>query len=142
MAMKRLICALLFAMFATAGFGNVGDDEKKVTAIYGGQGKDLGTRGNIHQVGYTSGGFMILVSFVNGVSQRESFGKPDSGALTSDEVEKILAFAAPDGTKWEQGTAEGGDKAWRRSDSKVIALFPASGKFLSIQDATFVQPKE
>jgi hypothetical protein len=141
--MKRLILStLLSAIFAAASFGKIGDDEKQIASVYGQPGKDLGTRGNIHQVGYMAGGFMILVSFVNGVSLRESFGKPDSSALSSDDIQKILAFNAPEGTKWNETPAEGGDKAWTRSDNRAIALFPFSGKFLSIQDANFVQPKE
>jgi hypothetical protein len=143
MAMKTLVLStLLSAMLTTAGFGRIGDDEKRIASVYGEPGKDLGARGNIHQVGYMAGGFMILVSFVNGVSQRESFGKPDTSALSADDIQKILAFNAPEGTKWQEGAAEPGDKAWTRSDNKAIALLPASGKFLSIKDANFVQPKE
>jgi hypothetical protein len=142
MAMKSLILILLSAIFATASFGKIGDDDKQIAATYGQPGKDFGTRGNIHQVGYMAGGFMILVSFVNGVSQRESFGKPDTSALSGDDIQKILAFNAPEGAKWNETPAEGGDKAWTRSDNKAVAFFPFSGKFLSIQDANFVQPKE
>jgi hypothetical protein len=142
MKMKAFILSCWVALaLASNSFGRIGEDEKQIEARYGKPGKDLGTRGEVHQVGYVVNEFLAVVSFVNGISQRESFAKPDTSPLTPEAIQKILAMSAADGTKWEETKAEGGDKSWARSDNKAIALFPAQGKFLSIQDANFVQPQ-
>jgi len=143
MQMKTITLTLLAAIsVATAAFGRIGENEKEIAARYGEPGKDLGNHGNVHEVGYMANGFMILVDFVNGISQREGFANPDTSALTPDAVEKILIMSAVEGTKWQETKAEAGDRAWRRSDNKVVAVFPTQGKFLFVQDVNFVQPKE
>jgi len=102
----------------------------------------LGTHGDVHELGYISGGFMILVDFVNGISQREGFANPDTSPLSPQSVEEILRMSAPEGTSWKEAPARGDDRSWTRSDNKVIAMFPALRKFLFVQDVTFVQPKQ
>ena len=132
---------LVWVVLAGTGFGRIGEDQKQIEARYGKPGKDLGIHAQVHEFGYMSGGFMILVDFVNGISQREGFANPDTSALSADAIRQILALSAAEGTKWEQAPAIGEDRSWRRSDSKAIAIFPALGKFLFIQDVSFVQPK-
>jgi hypothetical protein len=133
--MKALIVVLFASLtLSTSGFGRIGEDPKQIEARYGQAGKDLGEQGNVHEVGYKSGEFLILVSYVNGISQREGFTKPEA-------IQQILAMSATDGTQWVEKPGEGGDKAWARSDGKAIAIFPAMGKFLFVQDINFVQPK-
>jgi hypothetical protein len=137
---------LIFVIFAsvtltTNGFGRIGEDPKQIEARYGQAGKDLGEQGNVHEVGYMSGEFLILVSYVNGISQREGFTKPDHAPLTPEAIQQILAMSAADGTQWVEKPGEGGDKTWARSDGKAVAIFPAMGKFLFVQDINFVQPK-
>ena len=97
----------------TAAFARIGDDEKQIEARYGKPGKDLGNHGEVHEVGYVSGGFMILVDFVNRISQREGFAKPDTSALTDVATLQILALSAAEGTNWEPTPGSGGDR--RRS---------------------------
>lgn len=138
--------ALLFASvgsiaLAATGFARIGDDEKQIEVRYGQAGKDMGNQGNVHEIGYVSNGFMILVSFVNGVSQREGFTKPDTTPLSDQNIKDILAMSAADGTTWQEGQTQSSDKTWNRSDKKVVAIFPAMGKFLFVQDINFVQPK-
>ena len=140
--MKALtVTVLVWIALARTGLGEIGEDEKQIEARYGKPGKDLGTHGNVHELGYMSGGYMILVDFVNGISQREGFANPDTSALMPDAVEKILIMSAVEGTRWQETKAEAGDRAWRRSDNKVVAIFPTQGKFLFVQDVNFVQPK-
>jgi hypothetical protein len=131
---------LLFALAAT-GFGRIGENEKQIEARYGKAGKDLGTRGEIHEVGYMAGGFMILVDFVNGISKREGFANPDTSALSADAIKQILAMSSADGTTWQEQRAVGEDRSWRCSDNSAIAVFPTQGKFLFVQDVIFTQPK-
>ena len=123
------------------GFGRIGEDEKQIEARYGKPGKDLGTRGEIHEVGYMSGGFMIVVDFDNGISKREGFANPDTSGLSADAIKQILAMSSADGTQWREQPAVGEDRSWRCSDNSAVAIFPAQGKFLFVQDVSFVQPK-
>jgi len=69
--MKALtVTVLVWIALAATGFARIGDDEKQIEATYGKPGKDLGTHGNVHELGYMSDGYMVLVDFVNGVSKR------------------------------------------------------------------------
>ena len=140
--MKALILSI-FASISLAGmaFGRVGEDEKQIEARYGKPGKDLGTKGQIHEIGYMSAGYMILVDFVNGISKREGFTNPDTSTLSADAIKQILAMSSADGTRWQERPAVGEDRSWRCSDNSTIAIFPARGKFLFVQDVNFVQPK-
>src|SRR5260370_2209983 len=104
--MKALMfTTLLWIGLAAPGFGRVGEDEKQIEASYGKPGKDLGTHGNVHELGYISGGYMILVDFVNGISQREVFPNPATSPLSSDTAENIFSLIAPDATAFNQPPA-------------------------------------
>jgi hypothetical protein len=133
--------SLVWITLAATGFGRIGEDEKQIEARYGEAGKDLGTHGEVHEIGYMAGGFMILVDYVKGISQREGFANPDTSALSADAIKQILAMSAAEETKWHEAPAIGEDRSWRRSDGKAVAIFPAQGKFLFVQDINFVQPK-
>ncbi len=140
--MKALFLTALACLgLITTGLARVGETEKEIEARYGKPGKDMGMRGNVHQIGYMSGGFMILVDFVNGVSQREGFANPDSTPLTNDAIDEILRMNTPEGLTWEPGRSPGEDKAWQRSDGKVIALCPSPRLFLFFQDVNYKPPK-
>ena len=141
--MKALtFTSLVWITLAATGFARIGDDEKQIEATYGKPGKDLGTHENVHELGYMSDGYMILVDFVNGISQREGFANPDTSPLSPQSVEDILRMSAPEGTSWKEAPASGDDRSWSRSDNKVIAMFPALRKFVFVQDVKFVQPKQ
>lgn len=128
-------------IFAATGFARIGDDQKQIEARYGQAGKDLGERGDIHEIGYVWEPFLVVVSYVNGISQREGFTKPDHSPMTDQNIKDILTANTPEGTTWQEGQVQNGDKMWARSDKKVVAIFPSMGKFLFIQDINFVQPK-
>jgi hypothetical protein len=140
--MKTVVFASFLLMaLASTGFARIGEDEKQIETRYGKAGKDLGNHGEVREVGYVSSGFMIVVSFVNGISQREGFTKPDTTPLSDQNIKDILSMSAADGTTWQEGQSQGGDKMWARSDKKAVAIFPSMGKFLFVQDVNFVQPK-
>lgn len=126
---------------ATTGFARIGEDVKQIEARYGAPGKDFGEHGDVHEFGFVWNQFLVVVSFVNGVSQREGFTKPDTSPLSDQNIKDILSASAADGASWKEGQTKTGDKAWTRSDNKVVAIFPSMGKFLFVQDANFVQPK-
>src|SRR5881398_3832958 len=140
--MKALtFTSLVWITLAATGFARIGDDEKQIEATYGKPGKDLGTHGNVHELGYMSDGYMILVDFVNGISQREGFANPDTSPLSPESVEQILRMSAPEGTSWHSIPSTSDDRSWQRSDDKAVAFFPAVRKFLYVQDVNFAQPK-
>jgi hypothetical protein len=135
------VITIWFAFAATA-FCRIGDDEKQIEAVYGKAAKVLGEKGNVRQVGYTAGALAVVVDFVNGISRREGFAKPDTPALTPDEIQQILAVSAADNTTWKEEPGKEGDKTWKRSDNKAVAILPARGTFLVVQDVAYVQPTE
>jgi hypothetical protein len=140
--MKTFVLAAVVTMaFAGTGLARIGEDPKQIEARYGQAGKDLGEHGDVQELGYVWGDFLVVVSYVNGVSQREGFTKPDTSPLSDQNVKDILAASAADGTSWQEGQAPNGDKMWNRSDKKAVAIFPSMGKFLFVQDVNFVQPK-
>src|SRR5213593_201328 len=139
--MKALtFTVLVWITFAATGFSRIGEDEKQIEARYGKPGKDLGTHGDVHELGYISGGFMILVDFVSGISQREGFANPDTSPISPQSVEEILRMSAPEGTSWHSIPSTSDDRSWQRSDDKAVAFFPAVRKFLYVQDVNFAQP--
>jgi hypothetical protein len=137
----KIFSSLLCGFLTTTSFARVGENEQQVEARYGKPGKDLGTKGSVHQLGYVSGGFMILVDFVNGVSQREGFANPDSSPLSDDAIIQILRMNSPEGVNWRQRQGPTGDRLWRRSDEKAIALCPPPGLFVFVQDVNYNPPK-
>src|SRR5882762_6266683 len=140
--MKALkLTSFVWITLAATSFGLIGDDEKQIEARYGKAGKDMGTHGAIHELGYVTGAMMILVDYVNGISQREGFATADTSPLSAEAIKQILAVSAPEGTTWQEGRAKEGDRIWNRSDGKAVAMLPALGKFLFVQDPNFVQPK-
>jgi hypothetical protein len=140
--MKTLLIATAASLALSAtGFARIGEERDQIEARYGKAGKDLGSHGEVHEVGYVSNGFMILVDYVNGVSQREGFTKPDTTLLTEQNIKDILAMSAAEGTTWVEAAASNGDRSWDRSDNKVKAILPAMGKFLFVQDVNFTQPQ-
>ena len=140
--MRTLFVATLESLaLCTTAFARIGEDRKQIEARYGAAGKDLGSHDEVHEVGYVANGFAIIVDYVNGISQREGFTKPDTSLLTDENIKAILAMSAVQGTTWQEAAASGGDRQWDRSDKKVKAILPAEGKFLFVQDVNFVQPQ-
>jgi len=140
--MKTLSLTVLFLISAmTLSFARIGDNEKQIEARYGKAGRDMGTRGNVHQIGYVAGGFMILVDYVDGICQREGFANPDTSPLKDDAILQILKMSLPEGTGWQPGPSTGADKSWRRTDGKAVAILPANGIFLFVQNPEYVPQK-
>jgi hypothetical protein len=141
--MRFVVFTVLSLMFAIgAAVARIGDNDKQIEAIYGEPGKILGEHGNYRQVGYAFGGFMILVDFVDGISQREGFANPDQSKLSDSDIQMILAISAGSGADWQELASGVGDRSWQRSDGKAVAVLPPQGKALYVQDIHFVQPKQ
>ena len=140
--MKTISLIILFLSSATTlSFARIGDNEKQVEERYGKAGRDMGTHGNVHQMGYAASGFMILVDYVDGICHREGFANPDTSPLKEDALVQILKMSAAEGTGWQLGPSNGADKSWRRTDGKAVAILPANGIFLFVQDPEYVPTK-
>jgi hypothetical protein len=131
----------IWLTFTATAFCRIGDDEKQIETLYGKAGKVLGEKESVRQVGYTAGAFAVVVDFLNGISRREGFAKPDTSPLTPDEIHQILNVSAANNTTWKEEPGKAGDKTWKRSDDKAIAILPARGTFLVVQDVTYAQPE-
>jgi len=141
--MKALtFTSLLWIILGTTGFGRIGEDDKQIEARYGKAAKEIGEKAGVRQVGYASGAFAVVVDFVDGISRREGFAKPDTSMLTSEEIQQILNVSAADNTTWKEAPGKQGDRIWNRSDNKAIAILPGRGTFLMVKDVNFTQPKE
>lgn len=141
--MRSLHFALIILIGATVtAAADIGENEQQIEARYGKPAKIMSERGNFRVLGYLSGGFMILVDFVNGTSQREGFASPDTSALSKDDVDRILAMTAPSGLKWEELPEKDGARYWNRSDWKAIATVSPDGRYFSVRDPNYVQPKK
>ena len=122
-----------------AAFGRIGDDEKQIESLYGKAAKVLNEKGSLRQVGYTAGAFAVMVDFVNGISRREGFAKPDTSMLTPQDIEQILSVSAAEGMTWKEAPGQAGDKKWNRSDNKAVAIFPGRQTLFIVQDVAYVQ---
>ena len=139
--MRQWNFTLLILIGATAtALAGIGESEKEIEARYGKPDKLFGQHGNLNEVGYVSGGFMIMVAFINGTSQREGFASPDISPLSKDNIDHILSMAGGPGLTWKELPSKAGTRYWNRSDWKAIAVFPPGDKFFFIQDPSFVQP--
>jgi hypothetical protein len=130
----------LWTELAITGFARVGDDEKQIESLYGKAAKVLEDDGTVRKVGYAAGAFAVVVDFVNGMSRREGFAKPDTSALNDDDIRQILNISAAENTTWKEEAGKAGDRRWKRSDNKVVAFLPARGTFFVVQDVSYVQP--
>jgi hypothetical protein len=131
----------IWLALTAAAFARIGDDEKQIESLYGKAAKMLEERGSVRKVGYTAGAFAVVVDFVNGFSRREGFAKPDTSSLTAEEIQQILKVSVADNTTWEEQPVRAGDRIWKRSDDKAVAVLPAGGTFFVVQDPSYVQPQ-
>ncbi|HME89690.1 MAG TPA: hypothetical protein VKE30_10820 [Chthoniobacterales bacterium] len=132
---------VVWAACAPAALARIGDDEKQIEAIYGKAAKVLEEKGSVRKVGYTAGAFAVVVDFVNGISRREGFAKPDTSLLKDEEIQQILNVGAAENTTWKEEPGKAGDRTWKRSDNKAEAFLPARGTYLVVKDVTYVQPE-
>ena len=131
----------IWLALAAAAFARIGDDEKQIEAVYGQPAKVLEEKGNVRKVGYAVGAVAVVVDFVNGISKREAFTKQDLSPLKDDEIQQMLSVSAVENTTWKEEPGKQGDRTWKRSDNKAIAIFPARGVFVFVQDPAYVAPE-
>jgi hypothetical protein len=141
MRTSGFVITIWLALVAVA-FARIGDDEKEIESLYGKPAKVLQENGSFRTVAYAAGAFAVVVDFVHGLSRREGFAKPDTSALSAEDIRQVLNVSATAGITWKEVKGKEGDRGWKRSDDKAVAVLPASGTFLVVQDPTYVQREE
>ncbi|PYJ09282.1 MAG: hypothetical protein DMF06_10530 [Verrucomicrobia bacterium] len=138
----RTSVVVLTALFGfnAAAVARVGEDEKQIEARYGKPQKTFSEKGKFRDVGYAFEGFVLAVTFIDGISRREGFALPNQTPMTDDSVKKILAVSAGEGATWQEVAPQDGARFWRRSDGAAVAVLEADQKLLSIQDGKFEDP--
>lgn len=122
--MKPTVCIALVSLFLTASssFATVGDSEAQVDHRYGkpdGKWDDyLGYRKLYHWHGYT-----VIVTFFNGVSQREMFNKFEAGFDPSVKKLSKVAGVGRNGVIYDETSGVFTTKAF---EEKYIAARTAA----------------
>ena len=134
-----LLALCLFASAAT-GLANVGEGEAAVTDRYG---KSFGqiptaTFGVIN--GFTAGGYVVGVKFVDGTSEMEMFSKGDKSDMPASEIGRLLQKSSPGEWKAEL-TGKPQWRRWRRDDGSAVALYDAVRHFLYVTSKNFYDLK-
>lgn len=127
--MKTILSLLLILSVSSSAFARIGESEQQVEARYGKPiaprvpGEDLG-----ETKAYVCAGFLIAVTFVDGVSQREMYAKNDKSAITGAEVE-VLLEANRGNLQWggshpaDQKPLPFGVEEWRCIDQRSRVAF-------------------
>jgi hypothetical protein len=146
--MKAFTVFLASLSFVVPMHAGIGESVKKVEARYGKPQRVLHERGSFRELGYGYRGFMVGVGYLNGISKREGFARPDLPKLSAADVQQILRIAAGNGMSWEPLDSKewkailprGGERYWLRSDKVAIASLSAEGNFVLTQDRKFREP--
>ena len=91
--MKLLIKSVCLCLAAVPGvvFGNLGDNELKISQAYGNPTGEQILSQSLTARHYCFNGMAITVTFLNGTSQHEEFKRLDGAALTDDQIQALLA---------------------------------------------------
>ena len=136
-----LMLAVLFFTVTSAALALIGDDMQQIETRYGKPMQVVAEHGAHREIGYGAHDFMIVVDFVDGVSQRETFARPDKSTLSAEAVQQLLALSAAEGQTWRGLPPKGDDRFWGRSDGKALAGFPAQRNFLFVMDVHYAPHK-
>ena len=136
-----LVIVTLISVLAISAHARVGETVKQVEARYGKPQRVLHKHGSFRELGYGYRGFMVGVSYVDGICKSEGFARPDVPQLSQADVQQLLALSAAPGTSWNLVSDKNGDRVWLRSDGKVVAVLNAQ-KFLQVQEKGFHQPTQ
>ena len=98
-ALKTRSVVITLLMLVSPAFARIGETEQQIEARYG-KATDTLSKGNEPlQKLYRSSGLDIGVTYIDGVSQIESFRKEDRSALSKNEIALLLEANAA-GSKW------------------------------------------
>lgn len=97
--MKPTLPLLVWALLIQAiniAHARIGETEQQIIARYGKSIKDIPSKGAREKYGaFVFNGFTIIVVFLDGVSQAESYSKDRDGEFSNDEIAALLKANAP-----------------------------------------------
>jgi len=140
MNMRRVIFALLCAVFAGPCLANVGESEAAVAERYGKSFGQIPTNTFGVVTGFVAGGYVVGVKFVDGTSEMEMFAKGDRSELPASEIDRLLKKNSAGEWKAEL-TGKPNWRRWRRDDGSAVALYDAVRHFLYINSKAFYEIK-
>jgi hypothetical protein len=122
--MKTYFVAIALLILMSHAFARIGETEQQIEARYGKSTLTVSTGNEPLQKVYQSSGLNITVTYLDGVSQREIFSKPDKSELSKNEI-AILLEANIAGSKWiEDPTAPlAGVQGWKLESGGRTAAF-------------------
>lgn len=135
-ALKTRSVAITLLMLVSAAFARIGETEQQIEARYGKATHTLSKGNEPLQKLYRSSGLDIGVTYIDGVSQIESFRKEDQSALSKNEIALLLEANAA-GSKWiEDPTASVlGLQVWKLESGGRKAVYKKSeGGLLILTD--------
>ena len=146
--MRAFTVFLASLSFVIPVHARIGESAKQVEARYGKPQRVLHEHGSFREIGYGYRGFMVAVGYLDGISNREGFARPDLPKLSAADVQQILQIAAGKGMSWEPLDSKewkailprGGQRYWLRSDKVAMASLSAEGNFVLTQDRKFHEP--
>ena len=130
--MKAATLAITALLIASPAYANVGESQAAIEKRYG-KGFDEKIVDD-HQTrrSYSSQGLKIIVTFIDGVSQAETYGKQSDSQLSESEITKLLDENGR-GEKWIQvKDADVKDKMWKLPDEVIVAGYNESDKKLHV----------
>ena len=144
--MKTLGIIISMALVASSAFGRIGETEQEVEARYGSPQTVTGSRtdelGNEVRA-YKFHDFWVVVSFVKGISESETFSKAKRDEkLERKEIEAILAVYANPAVKWEPSELAIASKGFdeHTSDGRLYAVH-ISGYSLIVMTTNYKQQR-
>jgi hypothetical protein len=128
----------LLAVVATIATARIGETEEQISARYGGSVGDIPTQAFGKIRGFVTGGHVVGVAFVDGVSHMEMFSNKDQSELTASEIDTLLK--ANDPGEWKaEGTGKPKWRRWRTLDEALVAVYDARLHFLYINSKEFYE---
>jgi len=128
--MKRPTIAIAFLLSVSIAEANVGENQAAIEKRYGKGFHE--TILNDHQIlrSYSLKGLKIIVTFIDGVSQAETYGKESNSQLSESEITALLHQNSR-GEKWIQvNDPHVSDKMWKLPDEVMVAGYNEGDKKL------------
>lgn len=134
--MKTILCALCVLCGATPSlFGRIGDTVGQIEKALG---KPTRVWSDNRGKSYLFGPYNISIYFINGVSEAETFCKPDQSPIARAEIVKLLNLNAPRGLSWDRQSDNGSVHIWRSTDHKSLsAAYDERTRMLTIHSGKY-----
>jgi hypothetical protein len=104
--MKIPAIAFAIVISVSPALGNVGENQAAIEKRYGKPSNEKPIDDHQTSRTYSSKGYKIIVTFLDGVSQAETYAKENDAQLSETEIDSLLKENGG-GQKWVPGDASG-----------------------------------